>query len=152
MRGKKCDLDFVSDYIYKCVSNNKTSNESILNCAKQELQDIDLKIIEAEKFKINRSKLLDVISVFENPNAIKKEQDILHMFNIKNHNICKFICNSIKDNVVTLDSLSNSDFIFSDIIFCIKELQKHKVINKIGNNLIRGDKFDLYSKFVLCEV
>lgn len=153
MRGKKADPDFLSNFITKCVVLNKTSQEEIVKVAQQEISDIDLKVIEVEKMKLIRSKLLDVIAVFEKDKPSHKEEaKILSFFNIQHPRICKYICAFLKKGSTKMDTLYVTEFSKSDIMFCIKQLQEFKVIARVGEHLIRGDKFDDYMKFVLCEV
>jgi hypothetical protein len=153
MRGKKADPEFLSSFITKCIGLNKTSQEEIVQTAKQKISVIDQKIIEVEKMKLLRSKLLDVVSVFETTTTSHKEEaKILSFFRIQHPKICKYICGFLKKETVKVDGLCATEFSKSDILFCIKQLQEHKVIAKVGEHLIRGDKFDDYIKFVLCEV
>jgi hypothetical protein len=153
MRGKKADPEFLSSFITKCIGLNKTSQEEIVKTARQELSIIDQKIIEVEKMKLLRSKLLDVISVFETTTISHKEDaKILSFFRIQHPIICKYICGFLKKETIKVGSLCTIEFSKSDILFCIKQLQEHKIIAKVGEYLIRGDKFDDYMKFVLCEV
>lgn len=153
MRGKKIDSDFLSAFIAKCVSQNKTAQEDIVMLAKKEIATIDLQIIEAEKLKVIRSKLLDVVNTFDKPQMPHKEEaKILSFFRIQNPKICKFICDLLKKETIRVDQLYSSEFSSADILFCVKQLQDHKIISRMGDFLIRGDKFDKYSKFVLCEV
>lgn len=153
MKGKKSDPDFLSTFIANCVSLNKTSQDDIINAAQQEIDLINQKIIEVEKMKVRRSKLLDVINVFSTPQSSHKEEaKILSFFRIQHPNICRYICDFLKKENVKLDLLYDIGFSKPDILFCIKQLQEHKIITKIGDNLIRGDKFNDYMKFVLCEV
>lgn len=153
MRGKKADPEFLSNFINKCISVNKTSQEDIVQAAQHQINDIDAKIIEVEKLKIIRSKLLDVVSAFkQEAPSHKEEAQILSFFNIQHPKICKYICDFLKKETLKVNSLNDSEFSKSDIVFCIKQLQEHKVIAKTGDYLIRGNKFDDYMKFVLCEV
>lgn len=152
MRGKKVDSDFLSLFISKCVGLNKSSQEDIVKSAQQEISIIDKKIIEAEKLKITRSKLLDVIETFEKQKTSHtKDAKILSFFCIQHPSICKYICNFLKKESVKIDVLYTTEFLKTDIIFCIKQLQEHKVISKVGEHLIRSDKFNDYVKFVLHE-
>lgn len=153
MRGKKSDPEFLSNFISKCVVLNKTSQEDIVQAAQQQINDIDAKIIEVEKLKVIRSKLLDVVHVFKTDTTSHKEEaKILSFFNIQHPKICKHICSLLKKETLKINNLNDSEFSKSDMVFCIKQLQEYKVIAKTGDYLIRGNKFDDYMKFVLCEV
>lgn len=152
MRGKKIDTEFLSNFIIKCVSRNKPSQEQIVELAKSEIAEIDSQIKEVEKLRIIRSKLLDVVSTFEKTTVSHKEEaKILSFFRIQNPKICKFICDILKDKTVKVDALQSKEFQFTDIVFCIKQLIEHKVVSKVGDHLLKGDMFDEYAKFVLRE-
>jgi hypothetical protein len=152
MRGKKVDTEFLSNFIIKCVSQNKPSQEEIVELAKQEIAEIDAQIKEVERLRVVRSKLLDVVSTFEKTTTSHKEEaKILSFFRIQNPKICKFICDLVKEKTVKVDSLKDKEFAFTDIVFCIKQLLEYKVILKSGEYLLKGDMFDEYSSFVLRE-
>ena len=152
MRGKKVDTEFLSGFITKCIVRSKTTQEEIVEAAKNEIAAIDAKIIEVEKLKVIRSKLLDVVSTFEKPTISRREEaKVLPFFRFQHPRVCKFICDALKKETVKIDYLHRSEFPVADIVFCIKQLLDHKVIAKMGEYLIRGDKFDEYAKFVLCE-
>jgi hypothetical protein len=153
MRGKKIDVDFLSHFISKCAGQNKSSQEEIVKIAKEEINDIDLKIKEVEKLKVIRSKLLDVVSAFDKTIiSNKNDAKALSFFKIQNPKICKFICDNVISQTTSIVSLKNEEFSSSDIIFCIKQLLEHKVISRVGEYIIKGDSFDEYSKFVSSEV
>lgn len=154
MKGKKIDSEFVTNFIEKCVSSNIFSTEEILHSAKSEISDIDNKIKEVENLKKIRSKLLDVVLTFENKTIPSKLQDykILQLFNIKNKNICKFICDKIKDNPIELDELLKQAYSINDINFTIKQLIEHKVICKTGKYILQADMYKPYVINVMREV
>jgi hypothetical protein len=153
MRGKKVDSEFLSGFISKCVGQNKVAQEDIVKAARQEIAAIDAQIIEVEKLKVTRSKLLDVVNTFEKPHASHKEEaKILSFFRMQHPKICKYICDLLRKETIRVDHLHSLEFSVADIVFCVKQLQEYKVIARMGDYLIRGDKFDEYAKFVLCEV
>lgn len=150
MRGKKVDNDFLSQFISDCAENNKCSSDEILFEAKQKIEFIDNKIKEVEKLKIIRSKLLDVVNIFNDKNNIKKENDEnLYFFEFKNQHICKFICDSLKGSNLIIDSIKSNIYATEDILFCIKQLLEHKIIYRSGNCLIKGSKFEVYYKTII---
>jgi hypothetical protein len=145
MRGKKVDNDFLSSFIAECASLGKGSAKEIVASAKDLISEIDNKIKEVETLKIKRSKLLDVINMFDiknknNENEIKS----LPYFNIKNQNICKFICDSLQLSGLKIDSIKSTIHSSDDILFCIKQLLEHKIIYRTGDCLLRGNKFNEY--------
>jgi hypothetical protein len=150
MKGKKIDTDFINDFISTCLLNNKTSSEDIVLTAKQQIQNIDNKIKEAEDLKKIRSKILDVIYTFEKPekNTYNK---ILDLFKIQNPHIAKIILNKIKFKKINISDCQDSEYQYTDILFCIKQLLEHKVIEKDNDYYLAGELFSDYLSFVLKE-
>lgn len=152
MRGKKSDIDFVSNFIVECAQVGKNSPEQIVNEAKIKIEEIDNKIKEVEALKITRSKLLDVVSTFNTDKGKHENGKILNLFNINNHHFCKPICLLIKENPVKIDTIISSVKVDSqNILFCIKQLMEYKIISKTGDFFLRGARFDEYMTFVLQE-
>lgn len=154
MRGKKVDSEFVSDFISECVQQGIDTPEGIVNVAQNNIIKIDEEIRRIEYQKIRRSKLLDVVAAFEKPNKTHKPEEIkaLSFFKIQNQHICKFICDSLKNNVIDITEItSSSKYTLPDVLYCVKQLIEYKVISKSGTHLLRGEQFDEYLKFVLKE-
>ena len=151
MRGRKIDSEFLSQFITDCISDNKTSTDDIINCAKIQIDSIDKKIKEVESLRLKRSKLLDVVLTFEKTDNSRKihESKVLSFFKIHNTHVCKFICDDMKESAIRLESLYNRGYSVQDIVFCVKQLIEHKVISKVGDYLLRGELFQEYLKFVL---
>jgi hypothetical protein len=152
MRGKKKDPEFLSKFIAECVGNNKFTAEEIVSEAKNRISVIDNKIKEVENLKLVRSKLLDVISTFDESAKVisSKEIKALEFFKIQYPNICKEICNNLKTTNMDISWL-HSKFSNQDIVFCIKQLLELKIITKMGSCLLRGEAFDDYLNFVFQE-
>jgi hypothetical protein len=152
MKGKKIDSNFLSSFIEECVLQNKNTTEAILQEAKQKIEIIDKKIIEAESLKLLRSKLLDVIHTFDVPQNTSKNNDAkaLPLFKISNPNICKHICNKIKVGPMKISSIDDK-FPKIDVMFCVKQLLETKVLIRTGDLLSKGDMFSTYMKLVLCS-
>jgi len=151
MRGKKADPEFLSEFISQCVSTGADTPDLIVKYAKNIIIGIDEEIKRVEQKKVYRSKVLDVISSFEKPVKDSKieEAKILSYFKIQNPHICKFICHKLKTCGLALKELNKTEWSELDLIFCIKQLIEFKVIIKVGDSLLRGEKFDEYMKFVL---
>lgn len=147
MKGKKIDTEFLSYFIQECILLGITNSEDIVDKAKLIINDIDFAIIEIEKQKIKRSKLLSVVESLQNSgkNSKKDEAKLLPFFDISNPEICKNICEGLKIGIVYL----NTDL---DVIFCVKQMIKFKIAKKVGDHLICGDMFDEYLKFTEKEV
>ena len=99
MRGRKIDSEFLCDFITKCASNNISSTSSIIEEAKSQIQSIDSKIKEVEELKKIRCKLLDVVNSLDKSSVKEKSEEIevLKCYNLKNPDVCRFICNLIKN-------------------------------------------------------
>lgn len=153
MKGKKVDNQFVSNFISSCIKNGIESQDEIITHAKALVKDIDAEIKKVEEQKVLRSKLLDVISTFERSSKSSniEEIKILSFYKIQNPHICQYICEKLKNRVVKIESLKNKQISVEDMMFCIKQLTEHKVISKIEDQLLRGDAFDDYMKFILRE-
>lgn len=154
MRGKKTDSEFISEFISQSIQQGMDTPELIVQNAKNMISSIDEQIKKIEEQKVVRSKLLDVINNFEKNNKQTKveEAKVLSFFKIQNPHICKYICNRLKKTGLTINEIYHTDFSELDMVFCIKQLIEFKVITRMGDSLLRGEKFDEYLKFVLKEV
>lgn len=151
MRGKKSDAEFISEFIAECVRSGHDTPDEIVKRARQDINRIDDEIRRVEQLRITRSKLLDVISTFEKQTKPSKveEAKLLSFFKIQQPQVCKYICDRLKTNVVSVEEVSKSKYSTTDVMFCIKQLLEHRVISKSGIHLLRGEKFEDYLKFVL---
>ena len=124
----------------------ETPAEIVLR-AKKQIEQIDENIKAVERAKVTRSKLLDVISSFEKPVSNKSEDaKILSFFKIQYPLTCKAICNVINDrSALQLSDLKST----AEHNYCIKQMIEAKIITRVADELIRGEKFDEYMKFIL---
>lgn len=159
MKGKKIDTEFISQFISNCISRNIFTPENILQEALNEISFIDENIKEVENLKKRRSKLLDVVSKFDVKIASSNldDKNILSLYEIKDHNLSKLICNSIKKYNVNMNDtiiFISSFKIYSeeDIIFCIKQLLRNKIIDRQDQLLLKGQKFNDYYKYILRDL
>jgi hypothetical protein len=156
MRGKKTDPLFVSQFIQESVQGGAETPDQIIARAKKIVEQIDEEIRAIEGKKIKRSKLLDVISSFEKPTKNKTEDaKLLTFFELEYPDTCKFLCKMIRKcpidiNSKTLQQLGSGD---SDphMKFSIKQLFECKVLARVENTIVCGERFDEYMKFVLRE-
>lgn len=152
MKGKKVDNEFLSNFISEAVQLGLITPEEISTYAKSLIQNIDEEIKNVEKRKVFRSKLIDVVNTFDKTKSSKLEEvKILSFFKIQNIPICKAICHKVKNEVTTIEELSEMSYPVPDILFCIKQLIEHKIISKSGAHILRGEMFEEYLKFVLKE-
>jgi len=151
MRGKKSDPEFVSYFISQCLQKGIITTEEMVKVAKQDIQSIDNQIIEIEKLKITRSKLLDVILALDKPESKVEEAKLLPFFKLQYPQTCRKICKHVlelgPDLAYSIMGLKDPE-----VLFCIKQLIEAKIIARVENHLVRGDKFEEYLKFVLREV
>jgi hypothetical protein len=153
MKGKKVDQEFVSQFIIQCTKKELNTPDLIVEYVKKLIAIIDHKIIDAEKQKIKRGKLLDVISTFEKNNKIADQKaKQLPFFQIKNIALCQFIIRQIKIKPCRLEDFSSNIYSKPDIIFNLKQLLEHQVISKTEGIFVKGEKFEKYLDFVLQEV
>jgi len=153
MKGKKFDAQFLSDFIKGCIENGILASDDMANVAQKQINEIDDKIMEAERLKVLRGKLLDVISTFKAPTKNKVDPKILEFASIQNPNICKWICDLIKvrpccvSDLIQMKTSYNAD----DLNFVIKQLRQHNIISSENNMFVRGEQFDQYMKFISGE-
>ena len=148
MRGKKSDPEYIASFIQESVAQGCDTPEQIVQRAKKVVQEIDEHIRESERLKDIRSKVLDVIFAFEKPVKDKSEEaKMLSFFKIEHPQICKEICSQVKIKPITLQDNSNLSYNYA-----VKQLLEYKVLSRIGNQLIRGSRFDEYITFMLREV
>ena len=145
MSGHKLDIEFVSEFISESIENGSTSDESILERAKLELKQIDNKIIEVERLKVRRSKILDVISTFDKQNK-QKDNKAISLYNISNVNVSRLICLKVNSSLEKLLELKVNK---EDLIFTIKQLIDNKILIKENNRFIKGEMYDTYIKQIL---
>ena len=149
MRGVKVDPDFMSKFISESIEYGHDSIDSIIACARQQISNIDKKIIEVEKLKVERSKLLAIVAKMETDKSNKKEgANLLPLFSIKNLNLSKAICNQVNEGISPHD-VEVSGYQEYDVYFCIKDLCRHRVLSMENGVLLRGENYDRFLKSVV---
>jgi hypothetical protein len=138
MQGKKLDSEFISSFIEESIKLNNATIDGIVNAAQKEIYEIDEKIREIEQLKTRRCKLNNVIEYLKKPKADLKQMKILKLYEIKNHNICKEICNSLPLKIKQIKD--------KNIIYAIKQLVDYKIIVKVGDIFIAGEMFEEYKE------
>jgi hypothetical protein len=153
MKGKKTDPAFVARFISECAQEGVDTPDEIVNRAKRLIEDIDIEIKAIETKKLLRSKLLDVIVTFEKPSKDKTEDSrLLSFFKLRDPERCREVCDLIKmhESIPVLSWAAFADGA-AQFNFCIKQLLEAKIITRAKDQLIRGERFDEYMKFVLRE-
>lgn len=147
MRGKKSDPEFVSNFIHQSIKLGINTTDKIISRAQNMIQEIDDEIKKIEEKKIIRSKLLDVIYNFEKTNKNKVEESkLLQFFKLENPKICKYMCDLVKFSPINIDK--NIDV---DNKFVIKQLIEYKILSRIEDQLLQGEQYNEYMKYILHE-
>jgi hypothetical protein len=82
MKGKKIDPEFVSMFVTNSVNMGNDSPQLIVKHAKTIIHNIDEMIQKMEKYKVLRSKLLDVVETFQSsPKKNSKDIALLNKIN-----------------------------------------------------------------------
>jgi secreted Zn-dependent insulinase-like peptidase len=150
MRGKKADPVFISQFIQESVQSGMDTPDQIVQRAKDMINQIDEEIRAVEIKKATRSKLIDVIASFEKQTKDKsQEAKLLPLFDLEYPETCKYLCEIIEKQPIPADPKLYSTVNDPKNIFAVKQLLERKVIAREGNQLIRGERFDDYMKFVL---
>ena len=152
MKGKKIDSEFISEFISKSIENGLNTPDLIVESAKNKVNNIDVQIKEIEQQKIFRSKLLDVINNFDKYNKVSKLENakILLFYKLKYPETCKKIYYILKNKSKDLQDINRVNFKdIEEYKFCIKQMIEIKVIARIGDSMIKGERFDEYSNFLL---
>ena len=150
MRGKKADPVFISQFIQESVQSGMETPDQIVQRAKDMINQIDEEIRAVEIKKATRSKLIDVIASFEKQTKDRsQEAKLLPLFDLEYPETCKYLCEIIEKQPIPADPKLYSTVNDPKNIFAVKQLLERKVIAREGNQLIRGERFDDYMKFVL---
>ncbi len=154
MKGKKTDPIFVASFIQESVLAGAETTDQIVVRAKQMIIEIDEQIKAVEVSKKIRTKLLDVISSFENVKKDKSEDaKLLSFFELKYPEKCKDLCDTIKEvnflPAINHPVLNYDGDNIAEHNFCIKQLLEFEIIMKVGDQLSQGKRFDEYINFAL---
>lgn len=143
MKGKKTDVEFLSNFIVQCAKENKNSTNDFILEARSKILDIDNKISELENLKILRSKYVDIISTFEKTDK-SKDIELLDFFKVSNIEIAKFICKKLNNSIEIIELFNTYNE--KDIMKCINELINLRIIFKMDRIILRGIKYKTYEK------
>lgn len=145
MKGKKSDPLFVSSFIQESIKLGAISPEQIAQRAQEMIFNIDQEIKLIENKKKIRSKLLDVISTFQQKNDHKlQESKLLPFYNLYYPNICHKLAFVLEENGIA----NLKDYLSGEAKLSIKQLVQLKII-KIDNKVIMPDlQFNAYQQFI----
>lgn len=159
MRGVKIDPELMSRVISDGINSGCVTMEDIISHTKNKVEELNKRIIEAEKLKVTRSKLSAIISSLEaNDSENNKDERILSLFEIKDINMGEALCKKISESMVD----SGNNFVIDPIssvmkcegvnkfdwIYCLKDLCKHKVLINDGGRIYKGENFVDFLSFV----
>lgn len=152
MKGKKVDIDFMNQYIVDCISDGLVTMESILSITKNKISEIDKQIIELEKLKKMRSKLIDIVNSFDKSEKDNsKAKTILKFFSVENKDIAKLIINSLDSNLcVKYQTILHKchNYPLSDLSKCLKQLKDLDIIIYNNDDIFAGSFFEGYKRFI----
>lgn len=150
MRGKKSDSEFVAQFITESIRQGIETPEQIVQRAKDQIAKIDEEIKAIEAKKIRRSKLLDVILNFEKIAKDKTEEArLLPFFTLEYPEKCKEICIIMKDAKSLPIDWATHGTGDAATVYCFKQMLERRLIERKGNTLVPGERFEEYMKFVL---
>lgn len=148
MKGKKSDPEFISNFIKQCVEIGINTPLEIVNNARFQIAAIEEDIKNIEKKKITRSKLLDVVNMFDKtPKTKLEDSKLLSFFKLEYPGICKMICDSVKTKPI----LVNDEKMDINTKYSIKQLLEYKILSRVGDYIVQGLRFEEYVKFVIRE-
>lgn len=155
MRGKKSDQAFVSEFISEAIQNGIETPEEIVKDAKKKIEKIDEEIRAIESKKILRSKLVDVVLTFEKKaKETSANASLLPFFKLDYPLYCKMLCEIVKKGPMAISErfqpLGSGDP-DPNMKHSVKQLLECKVFSRVGNQIMRGDRFNEYMTFVLRE-
>lgn len=155
MRGKKSDQAFVAEFISEAVQRGIETPEEIIQDAKKKIAQIEEEIRAIEAKKILRSKLLDVVLMFEKQTKeTSNDAKLLSFFKLDYPHHCKLICEWVKSKPIDIGEkfqVLGSGENDPHMKYSIKQLLECKVLSRNGNQVTRGDRYDEYMTFVLRE-
>lgn len=150
MKGKKPDQEFITNYIANCIENGISSSDDILQQTIDQIKIIDDKIKEVEHLKNKRSKLLDIISIFNKKNECDGDDKMmLSFYRMTNIGCLKSICNCIRNvSVLKINSEEYLEILTrytkEEFCVCIKQLIENNIIIRNDIGFIPGILFNKY--------
>lgn len=148
MKGKKVDNSFVSEYISESCANGKCTPDEIVASAFQKICEIDEKLIEAENLKKMRSKLKDVIIVFDRNRQVGPQLDgvLINFYRVKDKKLAQSICDKIfsYSNVFEI----RKAFPSTEEISCVKQLLEFNILQRFEETIKAGENFPAFKSFL----
>lgn len=149
MRGKKVDINFVSEYISNCAQNNIVGANAISDKVLEEISHIDTQIKAVEDLKKRRSKLLDVITTLNKETKNKSGSDVIEFYRLSSISISANIISMMKGRALSLDTFEDYPEKEQDKIFlAVKEMLKIGILVRAEDDIKAGDRFDEFWNFI----
>lgn len=134
MRGKKIDTEFISNYLSK--SKDLSYNELVEKTLKK-INKFEKRIAQAEAFKKQRSKFIDVLLFLKEKPA---KQDI----NIDFYKVPLNTAFAIIHDIELLDP----KLLSQEQVLCVKSLLEFGIIELSDNFFIKSVRFDSFVEFL----
>lgn len=148
MKGKKVDNSFVSEFISESCSAGKFTPDEIVASASQKIAEIDEKIIEVENLKKLRSKLKDVLIIFDRNQHVGSQLDdvLINFYRVKDKNLAQIICSKIfgYNNVSEI----RKAFPSNEETYCIKQLLEFNILQRFEETIKAGENFPAFKSFL----
>lgn len=148
MKGKKVDNLFVSDFISNCCETGRVTVDQIAESAKAQMDEIDQKIAEVEDLKKYRSKLLDVLIVFDrnHRHGPQIDQVLVNFHRVKDKRMARTLCEKIfsYSNVHEIKKAFPS----TEEIHCVKQLLEFNILQRIEETIKAGENFPAFKNFL----
>lgn len=149
MRGKKVDINFVSEYISNCAQNNIVGANAISDKVLEEISHIDTQIKAVEDLKKRRSKLLDVITTLNKETKNKSGSEVIEFYRLSSISISANIISMMKGRALSLDTFEDYPEKEQDKIFlAVKEMLKIGILVRAEDDIKAGDRFDEFWNFI----
>lgn len=137
--------EFISKFIKECVQKGFSSQNEIVDCAKKEIEEIDVKLNEADLLRVRRDNLKKVLKhygVSLTPPKIIPQEDIVEYAK----QIAQVVntCGPLTNREIMCKMGYNKDVA---VIKGLKWLTERGIIQRDGtpdNKVLKGPKFEEY--------
>lgn len=161
--------NFVEDFIEECISKGIKSQKDICDTALSKMQEIDLKLRESNKLRMEFKNLKQVLKdlgheSIKKPRTNEEIQTTGDIGKIENSsyfsmmvNICNYIENSISESITSREIINGVGSMENDkeIYICIKNLYDNGILTRSGDKerfVIRGQNWENRPKVQELEV
>lgn len=146
MRGKSLDIDFISTFVEECVQNDKSSPKDIASEAKIKIGNIDNEIRRIESLKVERSRLMDVVTSFDLPEEEDEAETVFATPECLDDPFVQQVCMFVgrRGPVMVRDFLDEfGDALKEQIFLSLKRLSEAGIIARhVDKSFVTGQKWD----------